>query len=188
MPETRASHLETDRCALVVVDIQERLMRVIDGAERVCGNTVVLLRAAAVLGLPVIATTQYRQRIGDFLPEVRDALGNAPCIDKMEFDCLANPEVRQAFAGLPPAVDTLLFCGVETHICIYQSVIGALASGYRVWVAADAVSSRTPANRRLGLARIREVGGVVGPTEMIVYDLLGRAGTPAFKELLPLFK
>ena len=188
MPDSKAYHLEADRCALVVVDIQERLMRVIDRAEQVSRNAEILLRVAAVLGLPVVATTQYQERIGPFLPGVREALGDARIIDKMEFDCLANPAVRQALTGLSPAVDTVIFCGVETHICIYQSVVGALTAGYRAWVAADAVSSRTPANRRLGLARIREIGGVVAPTEMIVYDLLGRAGTPAFKELLPLFK
>ena len=163
-------------------------MRVIDEAAGVSRNAALLLRAAAVLGLPVIATTQYQERIGPFVSEVAAELGEVKPVDKMEFDCFANAAVRQAFAVLPSAVDTLILCGVETHICIYQSVIGGLAAGYHVWVAADAVSSRTRRNHRLGLARIREVGGVVAPTEMIVYDLLGRAGTPAFKALLPLFK
>jgi len=171
-----------------VVDIQERLMRVIDNADRVTRNSALLLKAAAVLDLPVLATTQYRERIGPLLSEITAELGGIEPLDKMEFDCFANPGFREAVTALPGGVDTLLVCGVETHICIYQTVVGALNMGYRVWVAADAVSSRTPANRKLGLARIREIGGVVGSTEMIVYDLLGRAGTPAFKALLPALK
>ena len=73
---------------------------------------------------------------------------------------------------------------METHICIYQTVLGALKEGYKVWVPADAVSSRVPLNYQTGLARIKELGATVGNTEMIIYDLLHRAGTPEFKELL----
>ncbi len=184
----QSEHLRPQQCAVLVVDIQDRLMRVIDNRERVVYNSVLLLKAASVLELPVLATTQYAERIGPLLPEISAELKTVTPVDKMEFDCFANERFRQAVKALPRSVNTLIVCGVETHICVYQTVIGGLAAGFNIWVAADAVSSRIPANRKTGLARIRETGGVVGSTEMIIYDLLARAGTAAFKALLPVLK
>ncbi|MEW6427828.1 MAG: isochorismatase family protein [Thermodesulfobacteriota bacterium] len=186
--EDKATHLDRHRCALLVVDIQERLMPVIDGRQRVIDNTVLLIKAAKTLALPIVASTQYAARIGPLVPEVAGELaGIEPC-DKMEFDCFANEDLRARLKGLGRAVDTLILCGVECHICVYQTVVGAIAGGYRVWVAADAVSSRTAANCATGLARIAQLGGVIGSTEMIIYDLLGRAGTEEFRALLPFLK
>jgi len=182
------NYLDPSHCALLVVDIQERLMPVIDGRDRVINNTVLLLKAAKTLQIPVIATTQYRARIGDFLPEVKAELEGIETIDKMEFGGFNNPNVRQAVEHLPREIDTLIICGVETHICIYQTVLGAIRAGYRPWVPADAVSSRTPLNHGTGLNRIAEIGGVIANTEMIIYELLHQAGTPAFKALLPFLK
>ena len=85
-------------------------------------------------------------------------------------------------------MNTFLVCGVETHICIYQTVIGALQAGYNVWVVADAVSSRTHVNDQLGQQRLRELGAVLAPAEMIIYELLQRAGTAQFKAMLPHLK
>ena len=181
-------HLEPGKCALLVVDIQENLMRVIHVKEEVAKNTALLIRVAKVLDIPVVATTQYVARIGPFVPEVAEALGELPALDKFEFGCFNNETIKAAVKRLPPAVNTLIVCGVETHICIYQTVLGALMAGYRVWVAADAVSSRAKKNYKIGLARLREIGAVVGTSEMIIYDLLGKAGTPQFKELLPYLK
>ena len=180
--------LEPAHCALLVVDIQENLMRVIDGAEEVTRNTVLLQQSANVLKIPQIATTQYVARIGPLLPEVTAELGGVAPLDKIEFDCFGNQGIGEAVKGLPAAINTLVICGVETHICIYQTVLGALLAGYRVWVPADAVSSRKPANKQIGLARIREMGAVVASTEMIIYQWLGKAGSPEFKALLPFLK
>jgi len=180
--------LDPARCALLVVDVQENLMRVIDRREEVVRNTVLLEKAAAVLSVPVVATTQYVARIGPLLPEVTAELGGVTPLDKLEFDCFGNPAVAGVVKGLGAKVDVLVICGVETHICIYQTVLGALGAGYRVWVPADAVSSRVARNRQTGLARIREIGGVVANTEMIIYEWLRKAGTPEFKALLPFLK
>jgi isochorismate hydrolase len=86
---------------------------------------------------------------------------------------------------LPESVTTLILVGVETHICIYQTAMGAMEQGLTPWVVADAVSSRTKVNYQLGLSRLNAVGAIVGPAEMIIYELLGRAGTPEFKAMLP---
>jgi len=180
--------LESEKCALMVVDIQERMMQAIPGRGEVVKNTVLLMKAAALLDVPLIATTQYAARIGDLLPEIREELHGVVPLDKMEFGCFGNETINRAVQGLPRRINTIVVCGVETHICIYQTVLGGLLAGYRMWVPADAVNSRTEKNCRTGLARIREIGAVVANTEMIVYEWLQKAGTPAFKALLPFIK
>ena len=180
--------LEPAHCALLVVDIQENLMRVIDGAEEVARNTVLLQKSANVLKISQVATTQYVARIGPLVPKITAELGGVTPLDKVEFDCFGNQGITEAVKGLPAEVNTLIICGVETHICIYQTVLGALLAGYRVWVPADAVSSRKPLNKEIGLARIREMGAVVASTEMIIYQWLRKAGSPEFKSLLPFLK
>jgi nicotinamidase-related amidase len=180
--------LTPERCALLVVDIQERLMPVICGREEVTRNTVLLLKGAKVLRMPLLATTQYAARIGGLIPEVQAELDGVIPLDKMHFSCLANPVIQARVKQLPPPINTLIVCGVETHICIYQTVLGALRDGFHVVVPGDAVSSRTVKNYEIGLARMRELGAVVSSTEMLLYELLNQAGTPAFKELLPFLK
>ena len=180
--------LTPSRSALLVVDIQDRLMPVIEGREQVVKNAVLLLKAATVMKMPILATTQNVARIGELLPEVKAELEGAPPLDKMEFGIFSNPQIAKAVDNLPPEVDTLILTGVETHICVYQSSLGALQAGYTTWVPADAVSSRSRHNHRTGLSRIREVGGIVANTEMIIYELLHMAGTPEFKALLPFLK
>jgi len=180
--------LSPERCALLVVDVQARLMPVINGRDEVVKNAVLLLTAAQVLKVEVIATTQYAARIGELLPEIQAELAGVAPLDKMHFSCWADLAIQARIKALPPAVNTLIVCGVETHICIYQTVAGALRNGYRVVVSADAVSSRTVKNHKLALARLRELGAVVASAEMVIYELLGEAGTPEFKELLPYLK
>lgn len=180
--------LDPQQCALLVVDIQENLMKVIHGREEVARNTALLIKAAKVLQVPIVATTQYVARIGEFVPVVQEELTGITPFDKLEFDCFSNEAIKAAVKKLPQPVNTLVVCGVETHICIYQTVLGALMEGYRVWVPGDAVSSRAVVNYETGLARLREIGAVVANTEMIVYEWLGKAGTPEFKALLPYLK
>lgn len=183
-----AQHLAAEQCALMVIDIQERLMPVIDDQARVTARSVLMIRSARELGLPVLATTQYAARIGPLLLPVVEALAGVAAVDKLEFDGFRNQAVQEALGRLPRQVNTILICGVETHICVYQTVLGGLQAGFKMWVAADAMSSRTPENHAIGLERIRAAGGVVASTELIIYDLLGQAGTPAFKALLPFLK
>lgn len=182
------NYLTPSRCALMVVDIQERLMPVIEGREKVIRNSVLLIKTAKVLKMPILATTQYVAKIGDLLPEIKAELGDLTTIDKMEFGGFNNQAVKKAAEHLPHEIDTLILCGVETHICMYQTALGALLEGYKVWVPADAVSSRVRHNHRTGINRIREIGGVIANTELIIYELLHKAGTQEFKELLPFLK
>lgn len=184
---TTIKRLEPKRCGLLVVDIQERMMRVIPAKDEVVRNTVLLIKTAKELGMPIVATSQYVAKIGDLLPEIATEIPDVDVIDKLEFGCFDNEGAATALKSYKD-VDTWISCGVETHICMYQTVMGGINAGYGMWLPADAVSSRAVKNYETGLARIREIGGIVANTEMIIYELLSKAGTPAFKALLPFLK
>ena len=134
------------QCFLYVVDPQERLMSSIYESDRVLHNIALMIRTARIFDIPLFATTQYKKGIGPLVSNIAELLGDAPCFDKLYFNGFGEPSVREIMNGLPSMADTMIICGVESHICVYQSVIGALKAGFRVWVAADAVSSRTPEN------------------------------------------
>ncbi|MDH3347631.1 MAG: isochorismatase family protein [Desulfobulbaceae bacterium] len=176
------------QCFLYVVDPQERLMPSIHESDLVLRNIALLIRTAGIFDIPLFATTQYKKGIGPLVPEIADLLGDAPCPDKLYFNGFGESSVREIMDGLPSLADTMIICGVESHICVYQSVIGALNAGFQVWVAADAVSSRTPENDQWGRERMKDLGAVIAPTEMIIYEFLQQAGTEKFKTLLPYLK
>ena len=173
--------IDRDDTVLLVVDIQERLAVVMAERERVVANTGHLIAAAKLLGVPVLLTEQYPKGLGPTVPELRSALDPAPAIVKMTFDCCGEP----AFA---PALEqtgrsTVIVCGMEAHICVLQTVLGLLATGMNVHVVADAVCSRNPENARTALELQRDAGAVVTCTETVLFQLLGRAGTPEFKAI-----
>jgi len=186
--ENNTGLLTPQRSCLVLVDPQERLMAAIYEADRVISNSVLLIHCARTLAIPILATTQYKKGLGPFVPELDELLSDVPCTDKVEFNGLANASVNTMFNSLPKSVDTLLLAGAEAHICIFQTAMGAVQAGYRPWIVADAVSSRDKRNAELALNRMQALGMAVGPTEMAVYELLHKAGSPAFKAMLPYLK
>ncbi len=184
---TTIKRLDPSHCGLLVVDIQERLMRVIPAKDEVVRNSVLLIKAAKELGLPIVATTQYVARIGELLPEITAEMPDVEPIDKLEFGCFGNEQVSTALKSYKN-IDTWIVCGVETHICIYQTMMGGINAGYGMWLPADAAASRVEKNYETGLQRIKEIGGIVANTEMIIYEFLAKAGTDQFKALLPFLK
>jgi nicotinamidase-related amidase len=180
--------LEADQCALIVVDIQEKLLPPIWEKERFVRNAQLLIRLAGILKIPALVTTQYTKGLGNTVPEIASLLPGSPPIDKLTFSCFGSDAFCSLLKRLPGQRTTALLCGMETHICVMQTALGALREGYLVHVASDAVSSRTESNWRIGLDRMRSAGAILSSTEMIVYELLRASGTPAFKELLPYLK
>jgi nicotinamidase-related amidase len=180
------SHLLTPaECCLHIIDPQERLMAQIHEADRVSAVIRQLIACARIIGVPIIANTQYKKGLGPYVAELEELVQGVPRPDKVEFNALAHPETLALVKGLPDTVNTLIMAGVETHICICQTALAALDMGLTPWIVADGVSSRTLRNHELGLARLAAAGAVIGPAEMIIYQLLGRAGTPEFKAVLP---
>lgn len=175
--------LDRENTVFVVIDVQERLMPVIANRDRVTENVVRLLKFSEILGLPVLLTEQ--EKLGDTLPELLEARSGLQPIRKLDFDCFGCEEFVQEADRV--GRNTLILCGVETHICVGQTALHA-APEYTVHVVSDATSSRTEENWRVGVERMRQAGVVITSTEMVIYELLQRAGTDEFRSVLPLVK
>lgn len=179
--------LRPERAVLVVVDVQEKLLPPIFEKERVLAGARLLLRTARTLELPVVLTTQYQKGLGPTVPEIRELVPDLEPLDKTAFGCFGSAGFEQRLRQLAGR-DQLLVAGIESHICVCQTVLGALAAGYTVHLASDAVSSRSEADWRVGLSRMERAGAWISSTEMAVYELLGRSDSPAFKQILPYLK
>ena len=180
--------LEAGQCALIVVDIQEKLLPPIFNKEIMVKNAQLLIRLAKILSIPAMVTTQYSKGLGATVPEIAWLLGEVRTIDKVEFSCFGSEQFRSSIKKLPGDRNTLLLCGMEAHICVTQTALGALNEGYLVHVATDAVGARSEWNWKIGIDRMRAAGAVISSTEMMMYELLRCSGTQQFKELLPYIK
>jgi nicotinamidase-related amidase len=186
--ETARRQLRADECALLVIDVQVKMLPPIQDGERLLRNVQLLLRLAKILEIPVLATTQYAQGLGAVAPEIASLLaGSIPC-DKLEFGCFSNQPFNNALRSVAAGRNTLLLCGMETHICVMQTALGALQQGYLVHVASDAVGSRSEWNWQVGLGRMQAAGALLSSTEMMTYELLHASGTDAFEQMLPYLK
>ena len=175
--------LEAERCVLLVIDIQEKLLPPMYEKERLVRNSQLLIRLAKLLSIPMLFSTQYAKGLGQTVPEISSMAPGIEVMDKLQFGCFANGEFCSTFASIKGR-DTLLLCGMETHICVMQTCLGALNAGHIVHIAADAVSSRNELNWKIGLQRMRDAGAVISSTEMMIYELLVKSGTAEFKEML----
>lgn len=176
--------LQPDDCVLVVVDIQEKLLPPIFNNEQLVRNSQLLIRLAKILNLPTIVTTQYSKGLGPTVPAIAELLDGVPSFDKVEFSCFGSEGFCGELKTLPANRNTVLVCGMEAHICVMQTVLGALNRGYLVHVAADAIGSRAESNQKIGLQRMEAAGAVISSTEMMMYELMRASGTPVFKEML----
>jgi len=172
--------LETDNTVVLVIDIQGKLASLMQEKERLYDNTARMLRAAKVLGLQVICTEQYPDGLGPTVPQIAEHLDADP-IAKLSFSCWGSEAIRGALKQTGRT--QVLISGIETHICVYQTAIDLLAEGYEVHVLTDAVSSRTQANRRLGLERMKDAGAVMTGVEMALFEMLKVAKGDQFKEI-----
>lgn len=180
--------LEAEQCALVVIDIQQKLLPPIFQKEQLVRNTQLLIRAAGILKIPALVSTQYAKGLGGTVPEVASLLAGTEPVDKTLFSCFGSDVFCSLLKRLPGQRTTLLLCGMESHICVTQTALGALREGYMVHVASDAVSSRTEWNWKIGMDRMRAAGAIISSTEMMIYELMRSSSSAAFKELLPHLK
>jgi len=180
--------LTRTKAGLVVVDVQERLLPAMFEPQRVVQNAVRLIQGAAILQVPIFATEQYRKGLGPTVPEVAAAIPGFAPLEKLAFSACGAAGFIAALKKKKKKVSEAILCGIEAHVCVSQTCLDLLEKGFRVFVAADAVSSRTPENYRSGLDRMRAAGAVVVSTEMVLFELLERAGTDEFKQILNLVK
>jgi len=177
--------LTREQALLMVIDIQERLVPVMKYKERVIENTNILISTAKNMDIPIIATEQYPKGLGKTVPEITDNLGEVPTFEKVTFSC-CTPEVISSLEQFGKR--KIIITGMETHVCVFQTVRDLLSRGYQVFVVKDAVCSRATENYRNGLSLMSEMGAVITNTETILFDLMQKAGTPEFKELSKLIK
>jgi nicotinamidase-related amidase len=176
--------LEAERSALLVVDIQEKLLPPIFQKDQLVRNSKLLIRAAGMLKIPAVLSTQYAKGLGKTVPELASLLPETEAIDKDRFSCFGSEVFCTLLKRLPGNRNTLLLCGMESHICVMQTALAALREGYLVHVASDAISSRTEWNWKIGLERMRAAGAVISSTEMMIYELMRSSSSPAFKDML----
>ena len=184
---TGAAHpipkLDRERAALVVVDVQEAFRGALDDFEQVAAATATLVEGAAELGLPVYVTEQYAKGLGPTVPEVAEHLPEAvKPIDKVRFS--AAEAEGFGLAGR----DQAIVCGIETHVCVNQTVIDLLGGGIETHVVSDAVGSRTAANRELWLHKMEQAGATLTSVETALFELLGGSDAPEFKKVQALVK
>lgn len=179
MTDLACSRLDAEDAVLLIIDVQTKLMAAMEDRDRVYRNTGILLTAARELHIPVVVTEQYPKGLGPTVPEVAELLPpDVRVLEKTAFDAARD--------GLLPVLEGLgrrsvLLCGDEAHICVFQTARSLLEAGYRVFAVEDAICSRSSANCRSGLALLDRMGACVLTAEGAAFDLLKVSGTPAFK-------
>ena len=178
--------IERDSACLLVVDVQERLAPAMAEPDTVVRNVAILMQAAARLGVPILASEQYPQGLGRTVPELRALAPATAFFSKIDFSCATDSGLRARIAEA--GRKQVVICGIEAHVCVLQTALGLQQQDYEAFVVADAVSSRAPLSHETALQRLRDNGVELVTTEMVVFEWLGKAGTPEFKELSRLIK
>ncbi|MCA3555276.1 hydrolase [Aestuariivirga sp.] len=181
--------VEAAKSTLLLVDMQERLLPAMSGGAEAEARCAILLKAARALGVPVTVSEQYPRGLGRTVPGLSEEAGNAPVFEKTSFSCWRDQGLKDHLivhheAGRP----LVILAGIEAHVCVMQTAADLAAAGFGVLAVADAMASRAPASQTLALKRMRQHGVQVVNTEMVVFELLGRAGTAEFKALSALVR
>jgi len=178
--------LSPDETVLVVIDIQERFRSVQKEFERMLQGSLRLARAFRLLELPILVTEQYPKGLGPTVKELEEVLGESRALAKTCFSSCGSEEFSRKLRELGRR--QALVCGIETHVCVSQTVHDLLQSGFMVQVAVDAVESRSALDREIALKKMERSGAVLTTSEAAAFELLGDAKNPKFKEVQALFK
>ncbi|UCG47209.1 MAG: hydrolase [Phycisphaerales bacterium] len=178
--------LTIDDCCLVVVDVQGKLAQLMHEKEALFKNIRILIEAARILGIPIVWCQQAPDALGPTIPEVAELLAGVEPIDKVSFSCCGGGGFNEALAAA--GTKQVLLCGIEAHVCIWQTAMELLGKGLDVHVAADAVSSRSRENKQVALDRMAAKGADIVSTEMAIFELLGTAEHPDFRRIAKLLK
>jgi nicotinamidase-related amidase len=186
MVKVRGKMLDTNSTGLLVIDVQGNLARGVGNANQFASKVNQLIRAAQIMSLPIICMEQMPHKLGATIDEVKQLLGDTKVYTKSTFDGLKNPDIEDAIANA--SCSHWLVCGIEAHVCVYQTVVGLLDYSYTVEVVSDAVSSRDQGNKNLAISRMQQAGAKITSVEMALFELIGDADTHLFKQILPIIK
>lgn len=178
--------LQLDDTVLVIIDLQGKLWNVMDEKEALLENAIKLIKGLRILEVPIILTEQNPKGLGPTLDEITRIVPETRPVPKFSFNCCLNDEFMRDLTGLKRK--QILICGIEAHICVYQTSLELLKQGYEVQVVADSVSSRIIRNRDIALSRLQSEGAKLTVTEMAQYELMQTSENPKFKELLKVIK
>ncbi len=166
---------------LLVIDVQEKLFRVMYQKEQLADNLQRLIRGIQVLEVPVLVTEQYPQGLGPTIPEIAKLLTDVKPYPKVNFNCCGDEAFLQAFKQLHRK--QLLIAGIESHICVYQTASDLISAGYEVYIVGDAVSARTEQNKNTGINMMLQSGAKLTSTEAALFELLKVAKGDKFQAI-----
>ncbi len=178
--------LDRERTALLIIDIQSRIAGVMQQPEMVEANTIKLIKGAKILGLPIYFTEQYPQGLGETIDSIKEELQGSNAILKDSFSCYGAGDLFNELKR--KGLDQIIVTGIETHVCVQQTVLDLLANGFQVNLMADAVSSRKAIDYETAIARMRANGAEVSTSESVLFELLNVCGTQEFKDILKIVK
>jgi nicotinamidase-related amidase len=185
MAPAALTRLQRAEALLVIIDVQEKLMPVIHGGEAIVRNLDRLVRGFQTLDIPIVVTEQYVKGLGHTVPELctvlKETVGYSP-IEKLTFSAYGCGEFQMAMRLARRK--QILVAGVETHVCVYQTVKDLLDADYQVTILADAIASRAPENRDIALRRMVADGAKLSSTEMALFELVGKSGTDEFRSIV----
>ena len=178
--------LDIENCCLAVVDVQGKLAQLMHNKEALFKNIRILIQAARILEIPILWCQQVPDALGPTIPEIAELLADIEPINKATFSCCGAEQFKSKLAEL--SRNRILICGIETHICVYQTAVDLLGEGVNVTVLADAVSSRSRQNKQIALNRIAAEGGNISSVEMALFELLRTAKHLKFRQIAKLVK
>ncbi len=181
-----SSFVSVENSVLIIIDVQEKLWRVIYEKEKLLDNLQRLIKGVQVLGIPIVMTEQYPQGLGKTLPEITALLPGLRPVEKLSFSCCGDTNFLNELKKLNR--NQALIAGIESHVCVYQTAVDLLASGYLVEAVTDCISSRTQENLELGIHRMEAAGAKPTSVEMILFELLKAAGSEQFRAISKIVK
>lgn len=178
--------LDIKKCCLLVVDVQGKLAQLMYDKQTLFNNITILIQAAKILNMPILWCQQSPAALGATVPQIAQLLTDHEPVNKTSFSCCGDSQFEKRLNSL--SREQVLLCGIEAHVCIYQTAVDLLQKDLHVEVVADAVSSRTLQNKELAISRMRDEGVNITSVEMALFELLGTAEHPQFKQIAKLIK
>lgn len=178
--------MNTENSILILIDVQGKLAQLMHDKERLFANLVILAKGCRILGVPILWCQQNPRALGPTIPELLEHLQGLSPIDKMSFSCCGEPAFDEALRKIDQR--QAILCGIESHVCVYQTAADLRVRDYEVAVVADAVSSRIPDNKQTALSRMQAEGVCVTSTEMLLFEWMKTATHAQFKEVARLVR
>ena len=177
--------LVKEKTALLVIDFQQKIIDVMQNKDLLVENTIKLIKGMKVLGVPIFLTEQYPKGLGNTIDEIKSEIGTE-AIEKMSFSCSGAGDLFKTL--IDKNISQVVVCGIESHVCVQQTVLDLIENGFQVNVAADAVSSRKQFDLKIALERMRANKAEITTTESILFELLNICGTDKFKSIIKIIK